>query len=215
MKKNGSFNFGIALKEFRLEKNISQEELALSSELDRTYISMLERNLKTPTLGTIVKLSKSLDISPIQLFAKSFHAEKLNEFSENKSKDKFKPPFFGTSVSCGLPVGHDQIVEKEISLDDYAIKNPKKTIFIKASGESMNPTIWSGDLLVIELTDKAKNNELVLVQINNEFTVKRLFKTPSSIKLTPDNPNFNTINITDNDDFVICGLIRGVIRKFT
>lgn len=214
MKKNGSLNFGLALKEFRLEKNISQEELALSSELDRTYISMLERNLKTPTLGTVVKLANSLDVTPIQLFSKAFQNEKFQHISEQKNKEKFTPPFFGTAVSCGLPVGHDQIVEKEISLDEFAVKNPKKTIFIKASGESMTPTIWSGDLLVIELAEKAKNNELILAQVNNEFSVKRLFKTSNSIKLIPDNPNFKTININENDDFVICGIIKGVIRKF-
>lgn len=209
-----NFDFGLALKKLRLEKNLSQEELALQSDLDRTYVSMLERNLKTPTLVTISKLARSLDITPLQLVAHSFQSEKRATHSSLRSNEKFKPPFLGTAVSCGSPVGNDQIVEKEISLDDYAIKNPKKTIFIKASGESMSPTIWSGDLLIIELANRAKNNELVLVQIDNEFTVKRLYQSHSKIKLIPDNINFHEITVTEQFDFQICGIVKGIFRNF-
>lgn len=208
------FDFGLALKKLRLEKNFSQEELALQSDLDRTYVSMLERNVKTPTLGTISRLAKSLDVTPLHLVAQSFKFEKKAIQSSLRSNEKFKPPFLGTAVSCGSPVGHDQIVEKEISLDDYAIKNPKKTIFIKASGKSMSPTIWSGDLLIIELSTKAKNNELVLVQINNEFTVKRLYHSNSKTKLVPDNSNFEEITLNDHNAFQICGVVKGIFRNF-
>lgn len=217
MKKNdpdNDFDFGLALKKLRLEKNLSQEELALHSDLDRTYVSMLERNVKTPTLGTISKLARSLDVTPLQLVAHSFQSEKRVTHSSLRNNEKFKPPFLGTAVSCGSPVGNDLIVEKEISLDDYAIKNPKKTIFIKASGESMSPTIWSGDLLIIELASKAKSNELVLVQINDEFTVKRLYHSHSKIKLIPDNSNFNEISLSDQLSFQICGIVRGILRNF-
>lgn len=211
---DNGFDFGLALKKLRLEKNLSQEELALQSDLDRTYISMLERNLKTPTLGTITKLARSLDVTPLQLVAHSFHSEKKVIHSSLRNNEKFKPPFLGTAVSCGSPVGNDQFVEKEICLDDYAIKNPKKTIFIKASGESMSPTIWSGDLLIIELANKAKSNELVLVQINDEFTVKRLYHSHSKIKLIPDNSNFDEITLNDHLIFQVCGIVKGIFRNF-
>lgn len=211
---DNGFDFGLALKKLRLEKNLSQEELALQSDLDRTYVSMLERNLKTPTLGTISKLARSLDVTPLKLVAQSFQSEKRITHSSLRNNEKFKPPFLGTAVSCGSPVGNDQIVEKEISLDDYAIKNPKKTIFIKASGESMAPTIWSGDLLIIELTNKAKNNELVLVQINDDFTVKRLHQTQTKTKLIPDNSNFDEITLNDQFTYQICGVVKGILRNF-
>jgi transcriptional regulator with XRE-family HTH domain len=55
-------NFGLALRECRERANMSQEELALASELDRTYISMLERNVKAPTLTTLGKISAALKI---------------------------------------------------------------------------------------------------------------------------------------------------------
>ena len=62
--------FGIVLKQRRIEIGISQEELAHSCDLHRTYISSLERGIKTPTLVTIFKLSPILNIKPSELIKK-------------------------------------------------------------------------------------------------------------------------------------------------
>lgn len=62
--------FGIVLREIRLENNFSQEKLAEYCDLDRTYISLLERGLRQPTLTTLFKLSKALKIEPSQLIMK-------------------------------------------------------------------------------------------------------------------------------------------------
>lgn len=56
--------FGRILQEIRVEKGLSQEELAQMSSLDRTYISLLERGLRQPTLNSLFKISKNLGISP-------------------------------------------------------------------------------------------------------------------------------------------------------
>jgi transcriptional regulator with XRE-family HTH domain len=53
--------FGQALREVRRERGFSQERLALESGLDRTYISLLERGVQSPTLRTIFKLSSLLE----------------------------------------------------------------------------------------------------------------------------------------------------------
>jgi len=54
--------FGKTIERLRLEKNMSQAELAEEGEFNRTYISDLERGLKQPSLSTIVRLSKALKI---------------------------------------------------------------------------------------------------------------------------------------------------------
>ena len=56
--------FGQVLKELRNENDLSQQQLAFDSELDRTYISLLERGLRLPTLGTIFKIAEVLKLSP-------------------------------------------------------------------------------------------------------------------------------------------------------
>jgi len=55
--------FGMALKKIRQEKGLSQEAMAASSGLHRTYISLLERGIKSPSLTTLDRLSQALGIS--------------------------------------------------------------------------------------------------------------------------------------------------------
>jgi transcriptional regulator with XRE-family HTH domain len=54
--------FGEFLRNFRLNKGLSQEKLAGECGLDRTFISLLERGLRQPTISTIFKITEALDI---------------------------------------------------------------------------------------------------------------------------------------------------------
>ena len=56
--------FGATLKELRAESQISQGSLALEVNLDRTYISLLERGLRQPSLKTIIALANFLGVTP-------------------------------------------------------------------------------------------------------------------------------------------------------
>ena len=62
--------FGKVLKESRSKHNISQYDLANLAELDRTYISLLERGLRQPTISTLFKLAKALNIKPSSIITK-------------------------------------------------------------------------------------------------------------------------------------------------
>ena len=59
--------FGKVLKEQRELKKLSQEKLAELCNLDRTYISLLERGLRQPTISTLFKIADALDLSPSDL----------------------------------------------------------------------------------------------------------------------------------------------------
>jgi len=59
--------FGTCLKNIRKRKKMTQEQLAVESKLDRTFISMLERSQKKPTLNTIFQLCSALEIRPSEL----------------------------------------------------------------------------------------------------------------------------------------------------
>lgn len=56
--------FGTTLKKYRIERNLSQEELALNCNLDRTYIGLLERFQRQPTISTIFILCEQLNVPP-------------------------------------------------------------------------------------------------------------------------------------------------------
>ena len=59
--------FGKVLKESRLRKSLSQEDLALECGLDRTFISMLERGVRQPSLSSIFIIAEALGIKPSRL----------------------------------------------------------------------------------------------------------------------------------------------------
>lgn len=61
--------FGLVLRDLRRERALSQETLALESQLDRTFISLLERGLRQPSLTTIFQLARPLGLSPEDLVA--------------------------------------------------------------------------------------------------------------------------------------------------
>ncbi|AXA92511.1 transcriptional regulator [Massilia sp. YMA4] len=62
---------GIAIRELRTEKAMSQEELALRAELDRTYVGNVERGQSNVALLTLDRIAKGLDTSLIQLLARA------------------------------------------------------------------------------------------------------------------------------------------------
>lgn len=62
--------FGSALREARKQARLSQEELGFEAELDRTYISLLERGVKSPTLITLMRLCSALNLSLVAFMAR-------------------------------------------------------------------------------------------------------------------------------------------------
>jgi transcriptional regulator with XRE-family HTH domain len=67
---NPAHAFGQTLRYFRAKLKISQERLSQESGLDRSYISLLERGLRQPSLTTILQLAKALNISSVELILK-------------------------------------------------------------------------------------------------------------------------------------------------
>jgi transcriptional regulator with XRE-family HTH domain len=61
---------GEELKKARGKAGLSQEELASRAGVHRTYISLLERNKKSPTLDTLIKICKALEVSASKIIAR-------------------------------------------------------------------------------------------------------------------------------------------------
>jgi len=78
--------FGHVLREFRTSNKLSQEKLSQECGLDRSYISLLERGLRQPSLTTILLLSKALNTTATNMV--SSVEEFLNENIKNGIPDK-------------------------------------------------------------------------------------------------------------------------------
>ena len=65
--KNLNTSLGAVIRDLRVAAGMSQEELADRAGIHRTYVSQLERGLKSPTVAILVDLAKALDTSPSRI----------------------------------------------------------------------------------------------------------------------------------------------------
>lgn len=71
--------FGTAVRQFREISGLSQEGLAERADLDRTYVSGVERGVRNPTLRTIEKLANALGVPPAKLFEETARIQRKNQ----------------------------------------------------------------------------------------------------------------------------------------
>lgn len=63
--------FAFNLRRLRVERGLSQEELAHRTGIDRTYVSHLERLRYNPTIDMVERLAKSLNVEPLELLSQA------------------------------------------------------------------------------------------------------------------------------------------------
>lgn len=135
-------------------------------------------------------------------------------FFTPKSSDGAGAIFIDTGISAGFPSPADDFRETRISLDEELITNKEATFFAKVSGQSMiGAGLDDNDLLVIDRSIPPANNKIAVCFLDGEFTVKRLRVEKDEVWLQPENPNYPIIKITEENNFVIWGIVTNVIKK--
>lgn len=71
--------FGLALRALRRQAGLTQEQLGFESGLERNFISMLELGQRQPSLATVFKLAKALNVAPAQIVQLADDTLKLDE----------------------------------------------------------------------------------------------------------------------------------------
>ena len=122
--------------------------------------------------------------------------------------------YFDTGISAGFPSPADDFKQERLSLDNELIKNKEATFFARVSGQSMiDAGLGDNDLLVIDRSLSPAHNKIAVCFLDGEFTVKRLSVEKDEIWLLPENKNYQPIKITEENDFVIWGIVTNVIKK--
>lgn len=122
-------------------------------------------------------------------------------------------PVYENAVQCGFPSPADDFLDLDINLNDYLVKHKSATFCVKVNGSSMNGVgIHSGDVLIVDRAESVKNNSIVLAVIDNEFTVKSIKKNAGKLYLNPANDNYKPIEITEDMNFHIWGVVTFVIH---
>ena len=122
--------------------------------------------------------------------------------------------FFNTGISAGFPSPAEDFTEERLSLDNELVKNKEATFFARVSGQSMvGAGLNDNDLLVIDKSLEPANNKIAVCFLDGEFTVKRLKIDKEGLWLQPENPDYPSIKITQENDFIIWGIVTNVIKK--
>lgn len=125
--------------------------------------------------------------------------------------------FFGLPVlgviRAGMPAEAHEALLDSLSFDDYLVKRPGDSYLLRVSGDSMTEEgINEGDLVVVEKGRPAKEGDVVVAFIDNEFTLKYFRRKGGRIALVPANSKYPVLYPTDS--LSIFGTVTAVIRKY-
>ena len=138
------------------------------------------------------------------------------EYARGDVSEIIEVPFFDVGISAGFPSPANDFEELTISFDKEVFgTSPSTTFCARVKGTSMiGAGIDTGDILVIDRIIEPKDGKIALCVIDNEFTLKRLKVEPDCIWLVPENDEFQPIQVVDNDNFYVWGMLTYVLKKF-
>lgn len=116
-------------------------------------------------------------------------------------------------VAAGSPILSEGNIEAVFGVDP-AFFRPRADFLLRVEGHSMiDIGIFDHDLIAVHRTPQAEHGQIVVARIEDEITVKRLYRRPDAVRLLPENPAYAPIEIEPGADFAIEGLYVGVIRR--
>ena len=123
-------------------------------------------------------------------------------------------PLYLSPVEAGFPSPADDFLDRRLDLHKFLVRNESATFFLRAHGESMiNAGIHDGDLLVVDRSESAGHNRIVIAAVDGELTVKRLIRRRNRVLLAPENPDYPEIDITEHEYVHIWGVVTYVVHK--
>ncbi len=145
---------------------------------------------------------------------------KLQGFLESAPDKRLKPGarFFDraiaeSTVRAGLPSFAMNDTHDTLSIDQYLVERPSKTMLITVKGDSMiDAGILPNDIVIVEKRPLANVGDMVIAIIDNEFTLKTLGKEGGEFVLYPANKAYPTIRPKGNLE--IFGVVVGQFRKY-
>jgi repressor LexA len=117
------------------------------------------------------------------------------------------------TVSAGFPSPAEEELTDTMSLDEYLIANKEATYLRKVNGDSMiEAGILPGDLLLVERGAEARDGDIVIAQVDREWTMKYLRKRGTKVFLEAANKDYKPIH--PQEELNIAAVVRAVIRKY-
>jgi phage repressor protein C with HTH and peptisase S24 domain len=106
------------------------------------------------------------------------------------------------SAGTGIWVGH----EKQETIK-YPIPIPEHDIALIVNGNSMEPLFYNGDVIFVKKTKAIHHGQIIVVIVNNEAYVKKLYRKNKEIRLISLNPDYDDIILKEDDTIEVIGTV--------
>lgn len=117
------------------------------------------------------------------------------------------------TVAAGWPSPAEEENVDTISLDDWLIRNKEASYMLKVSGDSMiDAGIHPGDMVILERGREPKNGDIVVAEVDREWTMKFYERRGAAVTLRPANAKYKPI--VPSEELKVAGVVTAVIRKY-
>ena len=174
------------IRELRKKRCMTMKELGAVVGLAESTISQYETGKREPDNETLLRLGEFFNTSVDYLLGREIIADSPPEPSVPGSK---WIPVIGT-IPAGTPV---EAIEEILDYEDITpqMASQGEHFALKIKGQSMEPKISDGDVVIVRKQDDCENGEIAVALVNgDEATVKRIKKRPEGLMLIPNNPAY-------------------------
>lgn len=191
-----------------LRKNNGKTQLELSKllNLQKSTVSMYERNKRTPSPDVLKKYSQIFDVSLDYL---------LGNYSTTETKDYITINVY-SSIPSDIPIEDIEDIADTEDLSSKEYDRNKEYLGLVVEGDSMYPKYLDGDTVIIEKTPDCESGTDAAVYVNGyKATLKTLIKNENgTITLKPINPNYSPMTYSLDDNPVnVLGIVKEMRRK--
>lgn len=136
------------------------------------------------------------------------------DFFAPSSSTPMQLPLIQEGISAGFPSPANDFLDISIDLNREFIKHPSTTFYGRVRGDSMiNAGLSDGDLLIIDKSLEPSNGKIAVCFIDGEFTVKRVKIEKNQLWLVAENQKYRPIEVTEDNEFMIWGIVTTVIKN--
>lgn len=188
--------FGDRLRELRTEKQLSQSEFAKQVHLTKSAVNMYERGEREPSFEVLEKIADYFNVDLDYLLGKTDCKNK----SSLTEKFIFKIPTMKTwpllgSTACGAPIHKE--AEEETILAPSCID---ADFAFRCEGDSMiGARVLDGDVVFVKHCD-VEDGQIAVVRVEDEYTLKRIYRGPDYLELRAENPKYAPIIIRGDQE---------------
>lgn len=116
-------------------------------------------------------------------------------------------------VKAGFPAAAEEEMLDSMNIDEFLIKRKDATYLLQVDGDSMiDAHIAPGDLVVAERTNVARDGDIVIAEVDGEWTMKYFKQKLGRVWLEPANKKYKPIYPTE--ELRIAAVVKGVVRKY-